>query len=125
MKKTSIYQEKGVFINEGINRREIKLLASPKSKIKRDDFAMGLTIIEPGKIHEAHEHNSNEEIVFVYEGKGIANIGDISTSVEKGDLIGIDYNEAHSFTNTGDEDLVLLWVYSPPGIADEKFYIDN
>lgn len=124
MERLSIEEKKGVFINEDINRREVKLFASPKSKIKRD-FAIGMTIIKPGKVHEPHEHDKNQEIVVVYEGKGIASIGEKTFAIEKGDLISIEYNETHCFENNSNENLKLLWIYSPSGLADEKFIIED
>ena len=125
MEKISISEKRGIIYNEGIHQREIILYASPKSKIKRDDFALGLTIIKSNKVHEFHKHDKNQEIVIVYDGKGMATIGDDSFEIERGDLISIDYDEKHSFTNNENEDLKLLWVYSPAGLADEKVLIKD
>lgn len=123
MYKESIDNCKGIFINENEFRRQIKLFASPKSLIARKHFALGMTIIGVNKIHESHAHDSNEEIVLVYEGKGIAKIGEKQINIEKGDLIGIEKKESHKFINDGCSELKLLWIYSPPGEADEKFLL--
>lgn len=41
----------GITINEQISERRIKLLASPTSNIKRQHFSVGVSIVEPGKVH--------------------------------------------------------------------------
>lgn len=105
----------GKIINEGENERTIKMLASLKSNIKREDFSVGVSIISPGKVHEEHFHSGSKEIIFVLAGEGIGKISGQELCLEVGDIIDIGDAEPHGFINTGDEDLKLLWIYSPPG----------
>ena len=44
-------KKKGTFIGEGKYHREVKLFSSPNSEIPTDQFALGMTIIEPGQWH--------------------------------------------------------------------------
>lgn len=125
MIKYSIDSKKGIFINKNKYIREIKLFTSPKSEIKREDFALGMTIIGVNKRHEVHAHVENKEIIVVYEGIGEAIIDGNIVSIEKDDIIEIEKNESHGFINTGNKELKLLWIYSPPGVADEKFFVSN
>lgn len=121
MQMISVKDFKGVTLHEGSsNQREIRLFASPDCAIKRADFAFGMSVIAPGKIHEEHSHVENEELMFVYLGTGRGTVGGKDVTIKPGDLISVEKGESHSFVNTGDEDLCLLWVYSPPG-SEKKF----
>jgi len=111
---------KGKIINKGIYEREIKILSSPSSTIKRSDFTVGMSIIGSGKVHERHKHSKNEELIIVIKGKGLAKIANKKFEICMGSVIGLGKNEPHEFINTGTTDLQLLWIYSPPG-AEKKY----
>lgn len=121
MKKFSLSEKKGVFICKDEYYREVKLFASPNSEISAETFALGMTVIEPGKRHEEHVHDTNKEIMVIYEGEGILLSKGEKIHVKKDDVMGFDYNEPHGFINTGDVPLKILWIYHPPGLAEEKF----
>lgn len=107
---------KGKNINEGsIQERKIKLLASPKSPAKREQYGCGMTIIPPGHIHEEHAHDISEEFIYVISGQGYGVIDGKRIDIGADHLISINKNESHSFYNTGQEELRLLWIYSPSG----------
>ena len=106
-----------------INERLSKVFASPVSTIKRDSFSFGMSLINPGQVHEEHAHADNQELIYVAQGKGIGRVGGIDVDVKVGDIIGMEKGESHSFTNTGNEQLRLCWIYSPPGA--EQHPIDD
>jgi mannose-6-phosphate isomerase-like protein (cupin superfamily) len=107
---------KGKEINSGtINQRRIKLLASPQSPAKREQYSCGMAIIPAGHIHEEHAHPTSEELIYVVSGTGDAKIGGVEFVVGPGQIIAIDKGEAHQFFNTGPDELRLLWIYAPPG----------
>jgi len=110
----------GVTINRQLNERQIKLLASPASIIQRQHFSVGVSIIDPGRVHEEHKHDHNEEMIVVLAGEGMAKIAGQEFAVRQGSIIGIDPGEAHGFANTGSAALTLLWIYDPPG-AESRF----
>lgn len=113
---------KGIYIGEGITRRIVKLFSSPNSIIPTEDFAFGMTIINPGKEHEIHEHDLNQEIIIVFSGYGYLKTNDNNSEyIKQGDIIGFEIDEPHGFVNTGTDDLILLWIYYPPGLAEKKF----
>lgn len=121
MVKFNLEEKQGTFVGEMITRREVKLFTSPNSEISTKDFAMGMTIIDPGQEHEIHEHESNGEVQVIYDGAGIMKSADLQIPVKKGDIIGLDTLEPHGFINTGNVPLKILWVYYPPGLAEQKF----
>jgi quercetin dioxygenase-like cupin family protein len=110
----------GVTINQQINERRIKLLASPVSDVRREQFSVGVSIVEPGKVHEEHAHDGSEELIVVIGGEGWAKIAGQEFAIGYGSVIDIDRGEPHGFVNTGRSPLVLLWIYDPPG-AERKF----
>ena len=120
----SVDDVKGKVINEGtIHERRVKLFASPDCKARRDGYGCGLTIIDPGQIHEEHAHPDSEEFIHVVQGTGTARIAGQDMKIQPGDLIAIEKGEPHTFTNTGNDQLCLYWVYSPPG--PEKRFLDD
>ena len=125
MIKYNLNEWEGVWIGEGVTHREVKLFASPKSKINAETFAVGMTIVGAGQRHEVHEHEANREMIVVYDGEGILQSGGKEYPVCKGDILGFGYQENHGFINTGNEPLMLCWIYYPPGVADDKFYISH
>ena len=120
MQHFSLDDVAGVTINKQINERRIKVLASPTSSIKRQQFSVGMSLIEPGKIHEEHKHDGNEELIVVMGGEGMAKIAGQEFAVGYGSVIAIDPGDYHGFVNTGHQPLILLWIYDPPG-AESKF----
>ncbi len=110
----------GVTINQQINERQIKLLASPVSSVRREQFSVGVSIIEPGRIHEQHKHDGSQELIVVIGGEGLATIAGQEFAIGLGSVISIDRGESHGFVNTGGSALTLLWIYDPPG-AESKF----
>jgi transketolase C-terminal domain/subunit len=90
------------------------------ASIKRQQFSVGMSLIEPGKIHEEHKHDGNEELIVVMGGEGMAKIAGREFAVGYGSVIAIDPGEYHGFVNTGHQPLILLWIYDPPG-AESKF----
>jgi len=116
MRQLSIADIRGKAINEGtINERLIKLIASPKGPILRKEYGCGVTIIAPGQAHEEHAHPDSEELILVLQGVGVGKVGEQDVKIMPRDLIAIDKGEPHQFTNTGNEELLLYWIYSPSG----------
>lgn len=125
MIKFNVSETKDTVIGKDMTERRVKLFSSPKSKIKTEPFALGMTVIEPGKSHEIHEHDANSEIQVIYSGIGLMISGGREVKIKKGDVIGLTVNEDHGFKNTGDTNLEILWIYYPPGLADEKFLTEE
>ena len=121
MHLTSLGEIDGLTINEGINERTIKILASRNSIIKREQFTVGVSIIGPGQIHEEHGHDGNQELIVVIGGQGLAKISGQESEIHFGSILGLDRGEPHAFINTGTTELTLLWIYDPPG-AEDKFH---
>jgi mannose-6-phosphate isomerase-like protein (cupin superfamily) len=77
-------------------------------------------IVPPGGSTGGHRHEGVEEFYYVIGGKGTVKIGQESAAVGKDDAVPVFLNEAHSFENTGSEDLEMMVV----GVARAKWAID-
>lgn len=106
----------GVKINTPPYDRIIKLLCSPSIARKSQNFAVGISVIPFGHIHEEHQHPS-EEVIYILSGKGEITINSIEiVRLERNSVVILKANEPHSIIVTSpDEDLTCLWVYAPPG----------
>lgn len=71
--------------------------------------------IFPGKQSGSkHVHENSEEVVFVIKGKGEVIINDKSYTIMPGSLVYTPPGVPHQYKNTGEEELILFAVYSPP-----------
>jgi quercetin dioxygenase-like cupin family protein len=79
-----------------------------------------MTIMSPGQVHEPHQHELSEELIYVVNGSGEARIGGEVVTITAGNILSLARNEEHQFKNTGTEELRMLWIYSPSG-AEIRF----
>ncbi|MYG00612.1 cupin domain-containing protein [Candidatus Poribacteria bacterium] len=99
---------------EGEAPRTLYTLIQPNIQ-NTEHFSMGLEEIDPNSEIPMHSHSEEEEIIFVFAGKGKAYVGGEESEVKKGSVIYIPPNVDHRFVNTGDEPLWITWTLSPPG----------
>lgn len=105
----------GVRINAPPHDRLVKLLTSPFIARQSERFAMGVSIVEPGKTHEVHSHPA-EETIFVLSGVGEILInGTERVPLAPETAVVLRPDEPHGLTNSGEEPLRCLWVYAPSG----------
>jgi hypothetical protein len=75
-------------------------------------------VIDPGGQIRPHAHARNEELLFVWEGTGVAEVEGERTDVEPGSLVYVSRWVEHTIINTGEVPLKVLWVITPPGLED-------
>lgn len=81
------------------------------------NFTAGYVVIEPKGRVPLHAH-PNEEIYVILEGKGKMRVGAEEKVVEAVCAIYIEPQEEHLLQNTEDDELIMIFVYSPSGIAN-------
>jgi quercetin dioxygenase-like cupin family protein len=79
-------------------------------------MAMGTQEIAAGGRVPRHRHPVAEEILFVYQGQGLAYVEDKEVSLTPGTTLVIPPNTWHSFYNNSDAPLCLTWTISPAGL---------
>ena len=78
-------------------------------------------LLPAGGSEGRHRHPGIEEIYYVLNGEGEAQVNGETAPVRKGDAIPVLLNETHSFKNTGSQDLEFMIV----GIASQKGVLET
>ncbi|MDA2923948.1 cupin domain-containing protein [Acidobacteria bacterium AH-259-L09] len=114
------------------NEGEVLLLRRPgggRVTIKVDPVntgsmrvAMGTQQMEVGYRIPVHQHEHQDEILFVHNGHGIAILDDERVTLEPGTTVYIPEGVWHGVDNTGDQRAEIIWVVAPPGL--ERFFRD-
>jgi mannose-6-phosphate isomerase-like protein (cupin superfamily) len=81
-------------------------------------YASGVQVLMPGAHVREHAHQRNEELIFIWEGEGVAHVNDKEFDLSPGSLIVVDRYAQHKITNTGDVPLRMFWVILPPGLEN-------
>jgi len=88
-----------------------------KGALQANHFVTGHSRIFVGGRIPPHSH-ANEEVYVILSGKGKMTVGDESQVVEGFGVVYIPSNVEHSLTNIGNEELEILYIYSPAGLVD-------
>jgi mannose-6-phosphate isomerase-like protein (cupin superfamily) len=87
------------------------------------NLAAGFVILPPGQEQrKLSTHEGAEEVYFVVQGKGRFILDDETVDVEQGTAVYISPGCRHRAINTGDEELRLLWVNTPPVFGPQGAY---
>ncbi len=95
------------------SKRKAKILIDELS-VGTKNLAVGIATYPPGEKAESHTHDG-EEIMYFLKGKGLLETPEGKFPVQKGDSLIAYAQEPHSVENTGDQDMVFLFVFCPPG----------
>ncbi|MAT88592.1 MAG: cupin [Aestuariivita sp.] len=81
------------------------------SKQKSEGLSMGCLRLPVGETLPLHNHKE-QEIYYILQGKGEILISNTATRpVVEGDSVYIPTGSPHGIKNTGDNDLMFLWVF--------------
>jgi len=83
-----------------------------------DSFSMGLQVLEPGAHIRRHAHERQHEVLFCYQGTGVAEVGTERHDVAPETMILVGRGVQHKVTNTGAGQMRLLWMIAPAGLED-------
>jgi len=95
---------------------EIRVTAADSPRIGR--FSSGVQVIAPGGHVREHQHGAEEELLFFFEGTGKAVINGEEHAIVPGTTVYVGPWNRHSFINTGERDLKMMWVLMPGGLED-------
>lgn len=86
------------------------------------DNVVGWTVLKPGARHENHRHHNCDEFFIVLKGKGhiYTEAGEVPSG--EGDVVYSPRDCWHGFTNTSDEDVVLVWGWIGAGSVEDSGY---
>src|SRR5262245_16643778 len=83
-------------------------------------LAMGYQTIAPGSRVREHSHGDQVELQICFRGRGRVVVDDASHDLVPGTACFLGRDVKHEIINESVEDLVMLWVISPPGL--ENFF---
>ena len=96
-------------------RRRTQNLVGGASAIQAKNFCMGYVTLEPRGGQVPWHNQEQEEVYFIVAGCGEACLGEERTTLCAGQAAYIPPRVFHQLTNTGDQPLVMLYVYGPAG----------
>lgn len=79
------------------------------------DLVMGYERLAPGRTIAPHRHLLADEIIFVHEGSGMAEVGELKKPFGTGATIYIPKNVRVAIHNTGFVPLAIAFFFSKPG----------
>ncbi|HUG78949.1 MAG TPA: cupin domain-containing protein [Burkholderiales bacterium] len=83
-----------------------------------DLISAGIQVLEPGASVRRHAHERANEILFVYEGEGKAQIDGQWHRVSQGSTLMVGRFVEHYVENDGARPLKLFWAIMPAGLED-------
>jgi quercetin dioxygenase-like cupin family protein len=81
-------------------------------------LAMGYQTIAPGCRVREHSHGDQIELQICFRGRGRVVVDGISHPLTPGTACFLGYDVKHEILNDSTEDLVMMWVITPPGLED-------
>ena len=85
-----------------------------RGSVEANNFVLGHVTVFPGGSIPLNEHEQ-EEVYTILQGRGLMRVGEEESEVEAVASIYIPPGAPHQLLNTGSDDLVLFFAYSPGG----------
>jgi len=85
-----------------------------------EGLSMGFQTVAPKSRVREHSHGSQIELQICFRGRGRVMVDGIAHPLVPGTACFLGYDVKHEIINEGDDELVMLWVISPPGL--EHFF---
>lgn len=79
-------------------------------------FSMGTQVMPPGCHVRGHGHARNDEVLFIYQGRGRCVVDGETHALEPGSTVVLGRYVEHSIHNDGPDDLKFAWFFTPPGL---------
>jgi len=86
------------------------------SNFSLNHFAVATQLLEPAAYVREHTHRQCDEMIFVFDGEGYADINGERRDFGKGTLAVFGRYNTHRIVNTGKTDMMLMGIMMPPGI---------
>lgn len=114
MDKINIFDIEGMEFPAG---RRTRVILGQNGAIRGEKFCQGFVVIYPGGGIPEHNHETVESYTIL-KGYGVIEIDGEKQRVKEGDFVFISSGKSHSLSNTGEEDMHMMFVYAPDIIVD-------
>jgi quercetin dioxygenase-like cupin family protein len=85
-----------------------------------EGLSMGFQTVAPKCRVREHSHGDQVELQICFRGKGRVMVDGVAHALEPGTTCFLGCDVKHEIINESEEELVMLWVISPPGL--EHFF---
>ena len=128
--KSYYNSDKGIIVreDEGLHiltgRRKVPItIKISRAKNDVDGISFCVEDQSPGRKMRIHKHLNNDELIFIHKGEGTLTLDEASFIVKAGDVAFVPRGTWHGLDNTGKENLLMVFQYSPAGF--EEYFIEN
>jgi len=83
-----------------------------------EGLSMGFQTVAPRSRIREHSHGDQIELQVCFRGQGRVMVEGIAHPLIPGTACFLGYDVKHEIINDGEDELVMLWVISPPGLED-------
>ncbi len=116
-----VHEDEGIHI---FTRHNVPItIKISKTKDGVDGISFCVEEQSPGHKMRIHKHLNNDELIFIHKGEGTLTLDEESIEVKTGDVVFVPRNTWHGLDNTGRENLLMVFQYSPAGF--EEYFIEN
>jgi len=95
-------------------------LRSIRDLLESQNMRVHQGVFPPGQACSQHSHANSEEICYIVKGNGELTVGEKIMKYGPNTLVFIPPGVPHIYRNTGESEMVLIAVYSPPGQIPKK-----
>ena len=83
-----------------------------------ETLSMGYQTIAPGGRVREHSHGDQVKLQICFRGRGHVVVDGVDHPLVPGTACLLGYDVKHEIVNDGTDELVMLWVITPPGLED-------
>lgn len=83
-----------------------------------DGLSMGFQTVGVGGRIREHSHGDQVELQICFRGTGHVNVDGVRHELTPGTSCFLGYDVKHEIVNDGEDELVMMWVITPPGLED-------
>lgn len=95
-----------------------EVILSPQNIRSVHRFSCGTQMLPPGGKVRLHAHDRSEEVLYVLEGQGAAEVNGKSYRMAPNTTLYLGHNQTHTFVNDGTTELKWVWFFMPGGLED-------
>ncbi|MDP4262320.1 MAG: cupin domain-containing protein [Bacteroidota bacterium] len=117
-----VREDEGTHILTGRRKVPITIKIS-KTKHNVEGISFCVEDQSPGRKMRIHKHLNNDELIFIHKGEGTLILDEESIQVKTGDVVFVPRDTWHGLDNTGKENLLMVFQYSPAGF--EEYFVEN
>lgn len=98
----------------------VRTLLNDENTGSATPFCAGTQTIDPGCFVREHCHDAHDEVIYIFEGEGLALLEGREVPLKPGACLFLGRQRKHRFINTGTGPLSFFWTLMPGGL--DRFF---